>query len=180
MTKQEVIEKIVNGFNPYSTGLSILSIREIEATINLFNGFQSLFYWIINSIAMMRTMIRICNIGFNPYSTGLSILSVSYSFYIRNLYTLFQSLFYWIINSINSSICCLVIFFSLFQSLFYWIINSIYSFVFVCKINYLVSILILLDYQFYRSSIPLLSSLSFTVFQSLFYWIINSIFKRNV
>ena len=91
-----------------------------------------------------------------------------------------------------------------FQSLFYWIINSIrYDYCFEDKLDNLVSILILLDYQFYRGgeepnlrnqfvSILILldyqfyhSSLflnikSITKFQSLFYWIINSIFKLHI
>ena len=62
-------------FNPYSTGLSILSISNKSSSSILWNLFQSLFYWIINSIQFNDLTENFNNIGFNPYSTGLSILS---------------------------------------------------------------------------------------------------------
>ena len=39
--------------------------------------FQSLFYWIINSIEVMELLRQMESQSFNPYSTGLSILSCS-------------------------------------------------------------------------------------------------------
>ena len=61
-------------FNPYSTGLSILSNITIYKDADN-KMFQSLFYWIINSIVEDDDDIEEEVEGFNPYSTGLSILS---------------------------------------------------------------------------------------------------------
>ena len=86
--------------------------------------FQSLFYWIINSI-----IIGIFNIQLNEVRVSILIL-LDYQFYQ------YERIDYNIPNT-------------LFQSLFYWIINSIYSNYSIKVADLFVSILILLDYQFY-------------------------------
>ena len=143
--------------------------------MELGNQFQSLFYWIINSIYRPYEWSRRFKRSFNPYSTGLSILSIlkrkeaerkgdvsilillDYQFYLPwenirrlggclvSILILLDYQFYLTLERWNDGTT------SMFQSLFYWIINSIIgSKVSTTGKTTLVSILILLDYQFYR------------------------------
>ena len=142
--------------------------------MELGNQFQSLFYWIINSIYRPYEWSRRFKRSFNPYSTGLSILSIlkrkeaerkgdvsilillDYQFYlpwenIRRLggclvsililldyqfYHWIESIHYWkndsSFNPYSTGLSILSVYkeknmkkLNLFQSLFYWIINSI-------------------------------------------------------
>ena len=111
--------------------------------------FQSLFYWIINSINIQNLRRKLQK-------------------------TMFQSLFYWIINSIKKKKKLKKNKMKRFQSLFYWIINSIGINIFTTILILIVSILILLDYQFYHP-LNYIARCNKERFQSLFYWIINSI-----
>ena len=136
LEKQTEIVSYLEGFNPYSTGLSILS-----------HNYNIEYLIIINC--------------FNPYSTGLSILSLKMkNLLITNINVsiliLLDYQFYPWVDSTDQK------YQDWFQSLFYWIINSIIKKSELRKFWGVVSILILLDYQFYLDDILLTSCFSYS------------------
>ena len=169
--------------------------------MELGNQFQSLFYWIINSIYRPYEWSRRFKRSFNPYSTGLSILSILKRKEAErkgdvSILILLDYQFYLPWENIRRLGGCLVSILILLDYQFYLPWENIRRLG-----GCLVSILILLDYQFYHwiesihywkndsSFNPYSTGLSIlsvykeknmkklNLFQSLFYWIINSILE---